>query len=413
MSSESSATEPAANAGDEIRITVKSSADQKYTVSISPSLLVSDFKQLLEPQCNIPKERQRLIYSGRVLKDHETLASYKIQTGHTIHLVKSAAPPSSSPSNTSSTSQPVTPAVPQNISAGQGASNPLAGLTGARYAGLAQLPSASLFGPDGGMGPPPSEDQLLQAMSNPMFQQSINQMLQNPQMLDYIINSSPGLQGMGPQVRQMMQSDQFRQMMTNPEMMRQMMSLNRMFGGGGGSPFGAQGNQNAFPEPGRTNTTSDQTSVTNSTDTNNNSASGPNTSTNPANPFAGLFPSGDGQSNGSSPLGSNPFGALFNPALFGASGQNTSQNSQDGSNGNSTPGANPMFSPEMFNLLMSGAGAGAVTPDDNRPPEERYESQLRQLNELGFFDFDRNVRALRRSGGNVQGAIEALLDGVV
>jgi ubiquilin len=48
-------------------------------------------------------------------------------------------------------------------------------------------------------------------------------------------------------------------------------------------------------------------------------------------------------------------------------------------------------------------------PADTRPPEEMYAEQLRQLNEMGFFDFDRNVQALRRSGGSVQGAINQLL----
>ena len=76
-----------------------------------------------------------------------------------------------------------------------------------------------------------------------------------------------------------------------------------------------------------------------------------------------------------------------------------------------------------FMQMMGGGGFGGLgggnafsapaEPEDTRPPEERYESQLRQLNELGFYEFDRNVRALRRSGGNVQGAIEALLDGGV
>ncbi|KAK5637223.1 hypothetical protein RRF57_012935 [Xylaria bambusicola] len=34
------------------------------------------------------------------------------------------------------------------------ANNPLAGLTGARYAGLTNLPSADMFGPDGGVSNP-------------------------------------------------------------------------------------------------------------------------------------------------------------------------------------------------------------------------------------------------------------------
>ena len=73
-----------------------------------------------------------------------------------------------------------------------------------------------------------------------------------------------------------------------------------------------------------------------------------------------------------------------------------------------------LFNPELLGSLFgSGAPVAPVDPEDNRPPEERYEAQLSQLNELGFYDFDRNVRALRRSGGNVQGAVEALLDGQV
>jgi ubiquilin len=60
---------------------------------------------------------------------------------------------------------------------------------------------------------------------------------------------------------------------------------------------------------------------------------------------------------------------------------------------------------------MGGAGGAASPPPpaDTRPPEERYADQLRQLNDMGFTDFDANVAALRRSGGSVQGAVEQLL----
>jgi ubiquilin len=67
----------------------------------------------------------------------------------------------------------------------------------------------------------------------------------------------------------------------------------------------------------------------------------------------------------------------------------------------------------MFEGMVRGMEGNAATPPapaDNRPPEERYEQQLRQLNEMGFYDFDRNVAALRRSGGNVQGAVDYLLN---
>ena len=58
-----------------------------------------------------------------------------------------------------------------------------------------------------------------------------------------------------------------------------------------------------------------------------------------------------------------------------------------------------------------GQGFGAqAQAQDPRPPEERYEEQLRQLNEMGFHEFERNVEALRRSGGVVQFAVEWLLN---
>lgn len=94
------------------------------------------------------------------MKDEETLAFYKVQNGHTIHLVKGAASnqraSAGSVSGGGTASSPArggpaqAPRVPTNIAAGAG-NNPLAGLTGARYAGLAPLPNADIFGPDGGV----------------------------------------------------------------------------------------------------------------------------------------------------------------------------------------------------------------------------------------------------------------------
>jgi ubiquilin len=63
----------------------------------------------------------------------------------------------------------------------------------------------------------------------------------------------------------------------------------------------------------------------------------------------------------------------------------------------------------MGGLGGLGSPGAAPAPADNRPPEERYADQLRQLNDMGFYDFERNVTALRRSGGSVQGAVEYLL----
>lgn len=152
---------------DETPITfnVKASNDAKYTLTLPLTTSVADLKQKLSSSeyADTPADRQRLIYSGRVLKDNETLATYKIKDSHTVHLVKSAAsnqrqnPPAQGASQGASISTPSGAAaaseaagVPANLAAGTG-NDPLAGLTGARYAGFAQLPGAEAFGPDGGV----------------------------------------------------------------------------------------------------------------------------------------------------------------------------------------------------------------------------------------------------------------------
>ncbi|KAI9040542.1 ubiquitin domain-containing protein DSK2 [Aspergillus affinis] len=463
------ADDTAAAEDSPITFTVKSSNDAKYTLTLPLSTPVSELKEKLSTSeyADTPADRQRLIYSGRVLKDNETLASYKIKDSHTIHLVKSAASNQRQgvPSQSAATSAP-TPAatanpsaagVPTNLAAGTG-NNPLAGLTGARYAGFAQLPGAGMFGPDGGMGPPPDAEGLLGMLENPQFVSTMNEALQNPAVIDMMIQQNPMLRDMGPGVRQMMQSPEFRRMLTDPSNLRHAMQMQRAMGGAGGLGGGS-----AFPAPGVTNTTPEE-----NRDAQNNNETGaaatPGVSPlNPfmppglgaGNPFAALFgnpmganpsnPAGDGQP-GATQAGSegaagttggdgqnqqaaqNPFG-LFNPALFGqqAAGQagqnpfNPQQNpflrdpalfqqmmqAMGGPSGDGGAGAGAGVNP--FASLFGGGGFGSPAPPDNRPPEERYAEQLRQLNDMGFFEFERNIEALRRSGGSVQGAVEYLL----
>ena len=142
------------DAGTHITFNVKSSADARHTITIADNMTVADLKQKLSAKeyADIPPDRQRLIYSGRVMKDPETLASYKIKDGNTVHLVKGAASNQQRNPESASASTQVPPnaGVPQNLATGSG-TDPLTGLTGARYAGFAQMPGAGMFGPDGGV----------------------------------------------------------------------------------------------------------------------------------------------------------------------------------------------------------------------------------------------------------------------
>lgn len=147
----------------QISFKVKAGGDSNKThsVTMAESATVLDLKtKLSEAEYeNIPVDRQRLIYSGRVMKNDDSLATYKIKPGNIIHLVKSAAS-NPAPPPASAASAPTPQAIPSNMAAGTPASNILAGLTGARFAGHAPLPNSSLFGPDGGVRILPSHRPL-------------------------------------------------------------------------------------------------------------------------------------------------------------------------------------------------------------------------------------------------------------
>lgn len=75
-----------------ININIKSSSDKKFVISIEASKKVLELKEAIAAQTDVPADRQRLIFSGRVLKDDDLLSEYKVADGNTIHMVKGAAP---------------------------------------------------------------------------------------------------------------------------------------------------------------------------------------------------------------------------------------------------------------------------------------------------------------------------------
>ena len=146
MSDEAAASDP------QVTFKVKTSAEGLHTITIAETKTVLDLKTLLagDEYEKIPAARQRLIYSGRVMKDADQLSTYKIKSGNTIHMVKSApSNPAQTPASASNTGG--APAgIPRNMAAGTN-NDPLAGLTGARYAGHMGLPGMEMFGADGGV----------------------------------------------------------------------------------------------------------------------------------------------------------------------------------------------------------------------------------------------------------------------
>lgn len=394
---------------------VRSSGDRNHQITMPETAKVIDLKNKLSGSEfeGIPADRQRLIYSGRVMKNDDALSVYKIKNNNTIHLVKSAA---SNPAPAAASSSAPTPqAIPQNMSAGTLPSNLLAGLTGARFAGHANLPGRDLFGADGGMGAPPTEEQVAEMLSNPAIAQTMNEALNNPAFIDTMIQANPMLANM-PNAREMLQSPYFRNMMTNPEAIRAAARMRRMMQGG------QLGGGSAFPAPGVTDTTPDAGAS-------GGAAGGPGQVPPPLPGMNDLFgPDAFRNLFGNPPPTSTTGAAAAGGGTAGASAGSTPGAQSQGSHPGQPP-ANPFaalfggaphanlqnpfgMSPEEMQRLTEifGSGASPAAPADNRPPEERYAEQLRQLNDMGFYDFDRNIAALRRSGGSVQGAIEHLLN---
>ena len=312
------------------------------------------------------------------------------------------------------------------------------------------------------MGPPPDPEHMASMLENPNFASTLNEALANPQVIDQMIRSNPMLRDMGPQVRQMMQDPSFRRMMTDPAALRNISQMQRQFGGGMFGGMGGGGNQ-AFPAPGITDTTpGQQPSAEGNTATPGQPDATPQQPPNPfamfgnpagagaggagaANPFAALFGGMGGNTPGSPPpagtqapgatpqQGANSFADMTrnimqNPEamqqmqqMVGAMGANpTATANPDPNNPTANSAAQTGFNP--FAVLQGLGGMGAFggagglgspasppAPQDDRPLEDRYAEQLRQLNDMGFYEFERNIEALRRTGGSVQGAVEYLL----
>lgn len=72
----------------EININIKGPSDLKLTLKVDTNQNVEQLKeQIAAENADFPADQQRLIYSGRVLKNEEPISKYGLKDGHTIHLV--------------------------------------------------------------------------------------------------------------------------------------------------------------------------------------------------------------------------------------------------------------------------------------------------------------------------------------
>ena len=78
------ASEPVAN---RVSLRIKTMDDSTFTLDADGNGTVAALKALIAREASVEVDLQRLIYRGKVLKNEDTLASYGIADGHTVHLV--------------------------------------------------------------------------------------------------------------------------------------------------------------------------------------------------------------------------------------------------------------------------------------------------------------------------------------
>jgi len=352
---------------EEIQIKIKMTSNaQVYTVKVAKNDTILKLKEECEKETKIPPKSQNLVYKGRILANEKLISDYNIENDHTIILVKKHTapaptenkPPTTTTTNTNTntnnntntnTNTNTNPNTNNNAGNNQ---NPFMGM-GGQMPDLSSLlgnidpnqinnmmQSMGGLGGLGGLGGM-NQQAIGQLLSNPMYMQMMNSMLQNPEMIQMALNS--------PQMRQLAQNNpQMQAILNNPQLMQQMLNpqtLQMM-----SNLFSGMANQNQ-----------------------NNQSQNSNQGT-----------------------GTNPLGGLdFNQML---------QNLQGLEGLGDLGGLGG-----MGNMAPNNTGNDANN-DANVDYKEKYKDQLAQLKDMGFINEEANIQVLKQCSGNVQFAIERLLN---
>ncbi|KAM9251940.1 ubiquilin-4 [Cariama cristata] len=237
-----------------IRVTVKTPKDKEEIV-IADGASVREFKEEISRRFKAKQDQLVLIFAGKILKDGDTLNQHGIKDGLTVHLViktpqkvQDSTSAASAPNAASApTATPSSPAAPSQPSTSSSAVSD-AGSGSRRSSG-----SGTMGGP--GDGGPNSATSILSGfggitglgnlgMGSANFmelqQQMQRQLMSNPEMLSQIMEnplvqnmmSNPDLMRQmimaNPQMQQLMERNpEISHMLNNPELMRQTMELAR------------------------------------------------------------------------------------------------------------------------------------------------------------------------------------------
>ncbi|KYN96463.1 ubiquitin domain-containing protein DSK2, putative [Plasmodium reichenowi] len=382
-----------------INVSFKVTGGKEFTVAIEPDITVLDLKKICAEHVDIPVEAQRIIFKGKILKDKESLTLYGVADGNTMHLVRSAIATKdvaqeekesnknenatnndqSTPSNENNNEMGDNPLVQMLMQSGAGdMGNFNSALGGADNFNLGNF--ANMLNANGGGDF--NRDTISSLLNNPLARSVLNELSNNPEMLTNLVSNNPILRNT------FSQSPLMQPVLENPNLLREFMRPEILQAG---------------------------LQIENALNMNNNNN---NNNNNNSNRPGGGFRMEDILNN------LNNLNNLSNP-------NNTTDNNNNNNNNNANPGNNLnsfLQSPELLQVfqqvMSSNRNLGnlnfpnanmnldfnTTNVTDNRPPEERYASQLSSLQEMGFLDNAANIQALQETGGDVNSAVTRLLE---
>ncbi|KAJ6652271.1 hypothetical protein lerEdw1_012779 [Lerista edwardsae] len=248
-----------------IRVTVKTPKDKEEILAAERGS-VREFKEEISRRFKARRDQLVLIFAGKILKDSDTLSQHGIKDGLTVHLViktpqkaqdpstlvaaASPAPPAAAaaPATSSPSAAPTSPAAPPQPSTSShtlseaGNSSQRSGVVGAAPGPASEAAAGGSTSILSGFGGIAGLGQLGMGSANFMElqQQMQRQLMSNPEMLSQIMEN-PLVQSMmanpdvmrqmimaNPQMQQLMERNpEISHMLNNPELMRQTMELAR------------------------------------------------------------------------------------------------------------------------------------------------------------------------------------------
>lgn len=198
---------------------------EKETVQVDEGCDVKQLKEQVAKKFNKTNEQLCLIFSGKILKDLDTLAQHNIKDGVTVHLVikNNSATASSTPAPASTTTTTAAPGSQPSASPAQPApaANPFnlpfgGGLAGLGNLGLGnsnfaeiqnQMQQQMMSNPD----------MMRQMLDNPMVQS----LMSNPDIIREMMMSNPQMQSL------VERNPEIQHMLNNPQLMRETMEMAR------------------------------------------------------------------------------------------------------------------------------------------------------------------------------------------